>query len=529
MQERAWIKLLVSALVIVALLAGCGEKATPTAQEETRPTAQRKVAQVVEETVKEVVEQTAEKVAQPVQAVVEAVQPLPAQAQGPGVALTVYNQNLALVKDRRPLELESGNNEVAFAGVAAQIDPASVHFRSLTDPQGTVVLEQNYEYDIVGTQRLLQKYLGQEIWLVTEDDTNYGGTLLSGAGDIILQREDGSVTVVKLDGVREFNFPELPEGLMTKPTLVWLLEAEQAGDHETELTYLTEGINWEADYIVVLAQDDASLDLDGWVTLNNRSGATYDNAKLKLIAGDIHRVAEPRRAAADAVFMEEKAMAAPQVEERAFFEYHLYEVQRPVTVRDNQTKQIEFASGTEVPAEKFFVYDGARTGYWGWGPVTEPSYGTASNPKVMVILEFRNEEEGGLGIPLPKGKVRVYKEDIDGGSEFIGEDAIDHTPKDEALRLYLGDAFDIVGERKQMDFRKPGRRVIEETYEITLRNHKVEEVEVRVVEHMFRWSEWEVLRSTEDYSKLDAQTIEFRVPLQADGEETIEYTVQYRW
>jgi hypothetical protein len=529
MQESTWIKLLVSTLVIIALLVGCGDRPPPTAQDKMMPTAQRRVEQVVEETVKEVVEQTAEKVVQPVQAVVEAVRPLPAQAQGQGVELTVYNQNLALVKDRRPLELEKGINEVAFAGVAAQMDPTSVHFRSLTDPQGTVVLEQNYEYDIVGTQKLIQKYLGQEIWLVTDDDTQYSGTLLSGAGDIILQRGDGSVTVVKLDGVREFNFPELPEGLRTKPTLVWMLKSEQAGDHETELTYLTEGIHWEADYIVVLAQDDASLDLDGWVTINNRSGATYDNAKLKLIAGDIHRVAEPRLAAPQAMFAEEKAVAAPQVEERAFFEYHLYEVQRPVTVRDNQTKQIEFASGTEVPAEKFFVYDGARTGYWGWGPVTDPGYGTASNPKVMVMLEFRNEEEGGLGIPLPKGKVRVYKEDVDGGSEFIGEDAIDHTPKDEALRLYLGDAFDIVGERKQMDFRKPGRRVIEESYEITLRNHKEEEVEVRVVEHMFRWTEWEILRSTQDYSKLDAQTIEFRLPLEVDGEATLEYTVRYRW
>jgi hypothetical protein len=529
MEGRARIKLLVLALVIVALLTGCREKATPTVQKRGEPAVKQTVEQVVEETVKEAVEQAAEKVAQPVQAVVEAVQPLPAQAQGQGVELTVYNQNLALVKDRRALELEEGINEVGFTGVAAQIDPTSVHFRSLTDPQGTVVLEQNYEYDVVGTQKLLQKYLGEEVWLVTEDDTQYSGLLLSGAGDIILQRADGSVTVIKLEAVREFNFPELPEGLITKPTLVWLLEAGQAGDHETELTYLTEGISWEADYIVVLAQDDASLDLDGWVTLHNQSGGTYENAKLKLIAGDIHRVAEERRAVADMVFVEKEAMAAPQVEERAFFEYHLYQVQRPVTVRDNQTKQIEFASGTGVPAEKFFVYDGAGRGYWGWGPITDPGYGTASNPKVMVMLELRNEEDTGLGIPLPRGKVRVYKEDVDGGSEFIGEDSIDHTPKDETVRLYLGDAFDIVGERKQTDFRKPGRRIIEESYEITLRNHKEQEVEVRVVEHMFRWSEWEVLRSTQDYVKLDAQTLEFRLPLKADGEATVEYTVQYRW
>ena len=439
-----------------------------------------------------------------------------------------------MVKDRRALELEKGINEIAFTGVAAQIDPTSVHFRSLTDPQGTVVLEQNYEYDIVGAQKLLQKYLGEEIWLVTEDGTQYSGTLLSGTGDIILQRSDGPVTVVRLEGVREFNFPELPEGLITKPTLAWLLEAEQEGRHETELTYLTEGVNWRADYIVVLAQDDASLDLDGWVTLDNQSGATYEEARLKLIAGDIHRVVEERRAAPAMMFAEEKAMATPPVEERAFFEYHLYEVQRPVTVRDNQTKQIEFTSGTDVPAEKFFVYDGARSGYWGWGPITDPGYGTASNPKVMVMLEFRNEEEAGLGIPLPKGKVRVYKEDVDGGSEFIGEDSIDHTPKDETVRLYLGDAFDIVGERKQTNFRKLGRRTIEESYEITLRNHKEERVEVRVVEHMFRWSEWEILEESVDrvgaeHVKLDAQTVEWRLQVPVDGEAKVTYTVRYTW
>jgi len=508
------IKLLMSAMVIVALFAGCGGKATPT----------------VPRRVEKVVDQAAEKVVQPVKAVAEAVQPLPAQAQGEGVELTVYNQNLALVKDRRALELEEGINEVAFTGVAAQIDPTSVHFRSLTDPQGTVVLEQNYEYDIVGTQKLLQKYLGEEIWLATEDGTQYSGTLLSGAGDIILQRSDGPVTVVKLEGVREFNFPDLPEGLITKPTLAWLLEAAQEGTHETESTYLTEGINWRADYIVVLARDDASLDLDGWVTLDNQSGATYEEARLKLIAGDIHRVVEERRAVPEVMFAEvPRVMATPPVEERAFFEYHLYEVQRPVTVRDNQTKQIEFASGTDVPAEKFFVYDGARGGYWGWGPVTDPGYGTASNPKVMVMLEFHNEEEAGLGIPLPKGKVRVYKEDVDGGSEFIGEDSIDHTPKDEAVRLYLGDAFDIVGERKQTNFRKLGERTIEESYEITLRNHKEEGVEVRVAEHMFRWSEWEILEESADHVKVDAQTVEWRVQVSADEEAKVTYTVRYTW
>ncbi len=455
-----------------------------------------------------------------------------AQAQGgEEVELTVYNQNIALIKDRRTLTLEPGLNEVKFTDVAAQIDPTSVHFRSLTDPIGTAVLEQNYEYDIVGSSKLLQKYVDQEISLVTEDGTEHSGTLLSGADDIILQKENGEVTVVKLDSVREFSFPRLPEGLITKPTLVWALSAAQGGDHQAEVTYLTDGLNWQANYIVVLAEDDKSLDLNGWVTLDNRSGATYRDAKLKLIAGDIHRVPKPTVVAE--MMYEERAVlsaAPPAVEEREFFEYHLYEVQRPVTVKDNQTKQIEFVTGTDIPAEKFFVYDGAQMPYRGyWGPVTEPSYGTTTNTKVMVMLEFKNGEEEGLGIPLPKGTVRVYKEDVDGGTELVGEDAIDHTPRDEEIRLYLGDAFDIVGERIQMDFRRPGDEVIEESYEITVRNHKKEDVEIRVVEHMFRWVEWEILATSHEYAKTDARTIEYRINVPADDEAVVTYTVRYTW
>jgi len=452
-----------------------------------------------------------------------------AQAQDKGIELTVYNQNLALVKDRRTLKLSEGLNEVAFSDVAARVDPTSVHFRSLTDPEGTAILEQNYEYDIVGSAKLLRKYVGREINLVTEDGSAYSGTLLSGEDDIIIQAPDGEVTVVRRDAVREFTFPELPEGLITKPTLVWKLSAAQAGDQEIEVTYLTEGVNWSADYVALLAEDDKSLDLDGWVTLDNQSGTTYEDAKLKLIAGEIHRVSE--EAYAVPVPMWEKAAGVPpQVEERAFFEYHLYEVKRPVTVKDNQTKQIEFVSGSSVPAEKFFVYDGAQMPFRAYyRPFTEPSYGIPTNKKVMVMLEFHNGEEQGLGVPLPKGKVRVYKEDVDGGAEFVGEDRIDHTPKDERVRLYLGDAFDIVGERIQTDFEKLGSRTIEESFEITLHNHKEEDVEVRVVEHLYRWSEWEIMEESQAHEKLDAQTIEYRVKVPADEEAKVSYTVRYRW
>jgi hypothetical protein len=395
-----------------------------------------------------------------------------------------------------------------------------------------VVLEQNYEYDIVGSAKLLSKYVDQEIAVVTEDGQEYVGTLLSGADDVILEAADGQVTVLKLDRIKEFTFPALPEGLITRPTLVWQVESAQGDTQDVEVTYLTGGVNWQANYIVVLADDEQSIDLDGWVTLDNRSGTSYRDAKLKLIAGDIHRAPAADYAVKEEMFFEAAPAAAmPQVEERGFFEYHLYEVQRPVTVKDQQTKQIEFVTGSNVPVEKFFVYDGTQLSFSGfYQPVDDPSYGTASNQKVMVMLEFTNGEEEGLGVPLPKGTLRVYKKDVDGSTLLVGEDAIDHTPKDEQVRLYIGDAFDIVGERIQTDFKvEYDEDWIEESYEITLRNHKEEDVEVRVVEHMFRWTEWEILESSHEYEKQDAQTIEFRVPVEAGGETVVTYTVRYEW
>jgi hypothetical protein len=457
--------------------------------------------------------------------------PVPAVAQGEGLELAVYNQNLALVMDRRSLNLSEGLNEVRFVDVAAQIDPTSVHFRSLTDPEDTVVLEQNYEYDIVGSSKLLRKYVDQEISLVTEDGQEYVGTLLSADDDVILQAADGQVTLVKLERIKEFTFPALPEGLITRPTLVWQVESVQGGSQDVEVTYLTGGVNWQANYILVLADDEQTMDLDGWVTLDNRSGTSYTDAKLKLIAGDIHRAAADAYVVEKMVEFEAAPAAAPPVEERAFFEYHLYEVQRPVTVKDQQTKQIEFVTASAVPAAKFFVYDGVQmrfTGYY--QPIEDPGYGTASGTKVMVMLEFKNGEEEGLGVPLPKGTLRVFKKDVDGSTLLVGEDAIDHTPKDEQVRLYIGDAFDIVGERIQTDFQAEyDEDWMQESYQITLRNHKDEDVEVRIVEHMFRWSEWQILEESHDHEKLDAQTIEFRVPVEANGETVVTYTVRYEW
>lgn len=457
--------------------------------------------------------------------------PATAKAENPGVELTVYNSNLGLVKDHRQMILQQGLNSVRFSDVASAIDATSVHFRSLTDPQGTVVQEQNYEYDVVGSAKLLQKYLDQVITIVTEDGSVYTGSLLSGADDIILQSADGKVTVVKLGQVREFQFPALPEGLITKPSLLWLLDAAKAGKHDVEVTYLTNGISWSSDYVVVLNAKDDGLALNGWVTVDNRSGATYKDARLKLIAGDVNRV---REAVAEKMMYDmargAAATPAPQVAEREFFEYHLYEVQRPVTVKDQQTKQIEFVTASEVKATKFFVYDGMKDQWYGYyGVISDATYGPTSNKKVNVMVEFKNSKDDGLGVPLPKGRIRVYKEDTEGGTEFVGEDEIDHTPKDERVRLYLGDAFDIVGERVQTNFVKLGDRALEETFEISIRNHKSEAVEVRVVERLFRWSEWEITAKSQDFTKMDSSSVEFRVNVPKDGEAKITYTVRYRW
>lgn len=455
-----------------------------------------------------------------------------AQAADDNLAITVYNEGSALVSDRRQFDINAGVSEIAFTDVAARIDPTSVHFQSLTDPEGTVVLEQNYVYDLVNTQALLKKYLDQEIEVITTDGLSYSGTLLSGSDNIILQDDDGRVQVINREATQQFSFPELPDGLITRPSLVWLLSAGQAGTQDVEITYLTGGMSWQADYVLLLGQDDSSIDLDGWITLSNSSGATYENAHLKLVAGDLQRVDEAGRAAQDMAFAVEESLTSAEVEEREFFEYHLYEIPRPVTVRDNESKQIEFVSAAGVPAEKFFVYDGlqCRNNYWycyfGGYAQTDPTYGIASNPKVMVMLEFDTEN---VEADLPRGRIRMYQQDIDGAALLIGEQYIDHTPEGESLRLYVGDAFDIVGERIQIEFRNPSSHVIEEDFEITIRNHKDESVEVRIVEHLLRWSEWKVLRSNQGYTRMDSSTIEFRQRIPANGERTITYTVRYEW
>ena len=446
----------------------------------------------------------------------------------PGIELTIYNDNLGLVKEVRELELEAGSNVYRFSDVPSLIDPTSVQVASLDDPQGLTVLEQNYEYDLVNSYSLLQKYVDQEITLMTKSGSVYSGTLLSGSDDLILFGASG-VTIVTRDQVQEIAFPALPEGLITRPTLVWLLEAAEAGTQDVQVTYMTAGLSWKADYNLLFMPESEQLALTGWVTLQNDSGASYKDALLKLVAGDLNRVTVP----APMMISEARGVGggtAPAVEERSFFEYHLYEIQRPVTVRDRQTKQIEFVSAGAVTASKQFVYEASPQAFVSrGGAVTDPNYGSLPDAAVRVELAFANDVASGMGFALPAGTMRVYQQDVDGGAELVGEDAIEHTPRGEQVTLYLGDAFDVVGEHVQTDFELLGEHSIEESYAVTLRNHKPDDIEVRVIEHLFRAQDAEVVTSSMDYEQVDASTIAYQLLLAADGQAVISYTVRYEW
>jgi hypothetical protein len=449
--------------------------------------------------------------------------------------LTVYNDNLGLVREQRDIQLNKGQNEVKFTDVASKIDATSVHFKSITDPDGTSVLEQNFEYDLISRDKLLSKYIDKEIELVRrvgvsgEKTETIRGTLLSlkggmtvKVGDKIYSNPSGEVILDKL-----------PEGLITKPTLSWLVDSKKSGTQTVEVGYLTEGIKWNADYIVVSDTNDKKIDLNGWVTIDNQTGTTYKDAKLKLIAGDIHRAKPSSAVQGEAGLLSFAAnRELRQFQEKTFFEYHMYTLQRKATIKDNETKQIEFASASQIPVNKLFIYDGARTPFYGYSEYSRANqnYGIQTNKDVFVMLEFDNSKDNNLGIPLPKGRMRVYKADTDQSLEFIGEDWIDHTPKDEMVRIYLGNAFDIVGERVQTDFKvnNAGDRLTE-SYKITLRNHKEEPVTVRVVEHLYRWSNWKITNNSHKFDKTDSKTIEFNIPIEKNGEAIVTYTAEYWW
>ena len=455
-------------------------------------------------------------------------------------ALTVYNQGFAVVRERVPLDLKPGENAVTFVGATAMVEADSVVLR---DPAGRVqlrILEQSYRADVMSQGVLLALNEGKSIDFLVRDQNAKEYTV---PGKIVRSgyNPGGEPTspIIEVDGKLRFSlpgeplFPALPGDGVLKPTLNWKIGSDQPAKFESELGYITGGLSWQAAYNLVAPEKGDTLDIVGWVTVNNSSGKAFENASMKLMAGDVNRVQPPmqRRAAMEGrVAM--MAMDAAPVTEKAFDEFHLYSLARPVTVRDRETKQVEFMRATGVKAPVVYVYDGAAMfGIYHGGMNRDPGYGTQSNKKVWVMREFTNSEQNKLGLPLPKGRMRFYRrDDADGRIEFTGENELDHTAKNELILVKTGDAFDVVGERIRVNFQGQNRQdYAEEDFEIKLRNRKSEPVEVRVVEHLYRWTNWTITQKSDEFTKKDAQTIEFKIPLKPNEERSVTYKVRYDW
>ena len=491
-----------------------------------------------------------------------------AAGAGAEPALTIYNQNFAVVRDSVSLDLKKGINEVRFAETTAHLEPDSVILR---DPAGKFklqVLEQNYRNDPVSQELLLSLFEGRMIeFFVREtnkpDRTVLGKIIRSGYvahsqdamqryGQRYYQSQmamaygggGSNQPIIEVDGQIRFGlpgqpiFPSLGDDTILKPMLSWTLEAGKSGKLMAELAYVTGGMSWEADYNVVEPETGDLLDVTGWVTMDNQSGKTFENARIKLMAGDVSKI-QPSAGmnmdmkASDSMELRQRVGAS--VSEKSFDEYHLYTLQRPSTLRDRETKQVEFIRATGVKSQKVYVYDGIKVDWNRWRGYNlenlrqTSEFGTESNTKVAVMREFKNTEANQLGMPLPKGRVRFYKQD---GTqlEFTGENVIDHTPKDEMVKVYTGNAFDLVGERRRTVFNVDNsNHWSEEAFEIKLRNHKTVAVEIRVVEHLYRWLNWNITEKTQEFTKTNAQEMEFRVPLKPDEEKTITYKVRYSW
>ena len=459
-------------------------------------------------------------------------------------ALTIYNQNFAVVRDTVPLDLKSGVNEVRFAGATAQLEPDSVILRDPAGKRALQILEQNYRNDPISQELLLSLNEGKTIPFFRErmkDNTLTRETVM---GKIV---RSGYVPgggmeqpIIEVDGQLQFFlpgqplFPTLGDNTILKPTLNWLLRADKPGKLDAEVSYVTSGFTWSADYNLVAPEKGDTVDLIGWITMNNQSGKSFENAKIKLMAGDVNKI-QPRQVRNEMRLYAAKAMVADDngaaVSEKSFDEFHLYTLSRQTALRDRETKQVEFVRAETVKAPSIYVYDGAEAGYRFYGGRNnDPGYGTQSNKKVWVVREFVNAETNRLGVALPKGKLRFYRRGDDGQLEFTGENEIDHTPRNETIRVRTGNSFDLVGERKPTDFKTDrADKWMTETFEIKLRNRKKEAVEIRVVEHLYRWNNWKITANSADYKKTDAQTIEFRVPVQPDEEKVITYTVHYSW
>jgi len=430
-------------------------------------------------------------------------------AQPNAVRVTVYNDNLALVHEVREIDLPKPSGLVSFRDVAAQIDPTSVHFKSLSHPTAVRVLEQNYEYDLVSAEKILERYLDQKISLSTKQGSAVSGRLLSSLGNVVLQTDDGSIKILNHSEIVATDLPKLPAGLITRPTLVWNVENNGATKQRVEVSYLTTGMSWHAEYVGVLEATDRNMSLTGWVSIDNQCGATFPEAKLLLVAGDIHRAQPPQP---DYMTLEAIPLVMEdtrQFEEKEFFEYHLYTLNRAATLKDRQVKQVELIPAASTPVQKEFTYNGAR----------DPK-------KVKITVAFKNSKENGLGLALPGGKVRLYKPEGE-AQILVGEDNLEHTPRDEEVRLNVGDAFDIVGERTPLETRQLGERSNEESVKIEIRNHKSEAVVVNVVENF--WGDWSMRKQTLVHTKKDSNTAAWRLNVPANGKAEVQYTVFRTW
>jgi hypothetical protein len=449
------------------------------------------------------------------------------QSDQSDLSVAVYNSNIALIRDVRHLELPSGTFRLKFMDIAATVNPATVHFRSLTEPEKVGVLEQNYEYDLLEPNKLLNKYVGKEVTLVRSYMDN-GTTKREEIKATLLANNNGPVWKIGNDIVtgayaETYRFPEVPANLYDRPTLVMSLENSGAHKQTIETSYLANNLSWNADYVLTVGRDDKAADLDGWVTLVNNSGTAFHNAKLQLIAGDLNRLPERKGGVIGGLVPKAaQAPAANEFQQESFSEYHLYSLNRRTSVEDKETKQISLLEGSGVPVEKLYVVNGQNYYYR-----NAQAAGAPARDPVAVFYKFKNEEKGGLGIPLPAGNVRVYQKDSKGGLLFIGEDHINHTPKDEFITIKIGNAFDIVEERKQTDFKKIADRVYEMEYEITLRNHKDTPVTVQVNEPI--GGDWEMLSSTFPAKKTAAFAAQFNVPVKPNGDAVLTYRVRVHW
>ncbi len=453
--------------------------------------------------------------------------------QQQSISVTVYNNNLGLIKDVRELRLPTGQLELMFEGVASKIDPTSVHIRSLDHPEMLIVLEQNFEYDIISADRLMEKYLGKTLFLVTRDGAKEWRkeARLIGIDKATVRAPlpfplTQARYIYEIDDQIAINppgailMPSLPEGLTSRPSLLWILDNQEAG-HLVEVSYLTGGIEWKADYVAVISEDDRTMDLSGWVTVDNRSGVDFNSASLKLVAGDLNRVQRKKPTEREGTLAACMLVGGRGFEERAFFEHHIYDLQRKTTIKNNQTKQIRLMEAAGVAVQKSYVYHPRQNFY------NLDSRISKRPDKVGVFLTLNNSEDNNLGIPIPMGIVRAYKQDEDGELIFVGEDIVHHTAEGEEIRVKMGEAFDVAAECIQTEFRIVKKdRIFQSSYEIRVRNHKEEPIVVSVVSRFP--SQWEIKETTHEYEKETAGQIRFNVPVERRDETRLMYTVVIR-